>query len=170
MRLLRYGIVLLFSTMVMVSGAFAQDMKVGVIDFDRVLKESKGGKAAKAEIESRGKSIKGTLEKQEDELEKMKNKLEAEALVMSQEKRESQEREFRIKVNDFKSLQKKYAKDFKMFEAEVIKRIQKEVFDLVEDLGKQGQYDLIVERSMALYFKDSLDITDQLIKAYDRRK
>lgn len=150
--------------------SYGADDKIGIIDFQKVLKESKGGKAAKAEIETEGKRMEGKLKNQGEELEKMKKKLEAEILVMSRDMRENKEREFRIKVNDFKSLQKKYAQDFKGFEAKIIKKVQKEVFGLVEKIGKKGGYKLILERSAVLYYPDAIDITDILIKEYNAIK
>lgn len=156
--------------MLISGGALAADVKIGVIDFQRVLKESKGGQAAKAEIEKKGKSYENTLKNQGEELEKLKKKLEAEAMVMSKEMREDKERDFRIKVGDFKALQKKYATEFKEYEASVIQRVQKEVFGLVEKIGKKGGYLMILEKSAVLYYVDAIDITDEMIKQYDATK
>lgn len=147
--------------------AYAADTKIGVIDFQKVLRESKGGKKAKAEIENKGKGMEKKLKSEGEQLEKLKKKLEAEAMVMSREVREEKEREFRIKVGDFKALQKKYAGELREFEGEIIKRVQKEVFDIVESIGKSGAYDLILEKGTVLYHPDALDITDELIKRYD---
>lgn len=150
--------------------AAAADLKIGVIDFQRVLRESIGGKAAKAEIERRGESIEAALKQQRDDLEELKTKLEAEARVMSQDRREQQEREFRIKVNDFKSLQKKRAREFKQYEGEVIQEVQEEVFKLVEEIGQKNGFTLIVEKGLILYNSDAIDVTDQLITLYNAQK
>ncbi len=144
--------------------------KIGVIDFQRVLKESRGGKAAKAQIENRGKKMEAELKAKGEELEKLKKKLEAEALVMNEDARKEKERDFRIRVNDFKSMQQNYARDFKRFEADVIKKVQKTVFKLVEGIGNKDGYTLILERAMTLYHDDAVDLTDKLIKSYDAVK
>jgi outer membrane protein len=149
--------------------ALAQN-KIGVIDFQRVLRESIGGKAAKAEIEKRGESIEASLKKERDDLERKKTKLEAEARVMSADRRDKEEREFRIQVNDFKSLQQKRAREFKQFEGEIIERVQKEVFGLVEQIGAKNGFTLIVEKGLILYNDDSIDVTDQLITLYNAQK
>lgn len=156
-------------TALLATGAIAADLKIGVIDFQRVLRESNGGKAAKAEIERRGKSLESSLMKKGKELEAEKEKLEAEAMVMKPEARENKARDFKIKVMDFQALQKKSADDFKQYEVDVIRRVQKEVFGLVENIGKKGNYTLILEKGAALYHPNSIDITDQLIKMYDKK-
>jgi outer membrane protein len=155
-------------TFLLISQA-AADMKIGVVDFQRVLRESKGGKTAKTEIEKKGKSIEASLLKKGKALEAEKKKLEAEAMVMNEASRENKAREFKIKVMDFQALQKKSAEDFKQYEGDVIRRVQKEVFGLVEAIGKKGKYTLIIEKSAALYSPDGIDITDQLIKMYDKK-
>ena len=170
MKLMKWSAIGAIIGMLIVSGAWAADGKIGVIDFQRVLKESKGGRAAKAEIEKKGKAYEASLKSQGEELEKLKKKLEAESMVMSKEMRETKERDFRIKVGDFKALQKKYAGEFKEFETDIIQRVQKEVFGLVEKIGKKGGYLMILEKSAILYYVDAIDITDEMIKQYDAIK
>jgi outer membrane protein len=169
LKINRIAWLVLLTAFFWVSQAAAADVKIGVVDFQRVLRESKGGKSAKAEIEKKGKAIEASLRKKGGALEKEKKQLEAEAMVMNEASRENKAREFKIKVMDFQALQKKSADDFKKFETDVIRRVQKEVFTLVESLGKKGKYTLIVEKGAALYNPDGIDITDQLIKMYDKK-
>lgn len=169
MKLNRIAWMVSLLTLLFVSQAVAADLKIGVIDFQRVLRESSGGKAAKADIEKKGKGLEASLVKKSKDLEAEKKKLEAEAMVMNAESRENKAREFKIKVMDFQALQKKSADDFKQYEGEVIRRVQKDVFGLVETIGKKGNYTLILEKSAALYSPSGIDITDQLIKMYDKK-
>ncbi|WP_373500665.1 OmpH family outer membrane protein [Desulfococcus sp.] len=156
-------------TVLLTAQVFAADIKIGVIDFQKVLRESKSGKAAKAEIEKKGKSVESSLVGKGKALEAEKKKLEAEAMVMNADARETKAREFKIKIMDFQALQKKSAEDFKDYEMEIIRKVQKDVFSLVESIGKSGNYTLILEKSAALYNPNGIDITDQLIKMYDKK-
>ncbi len=145
--------------------------KIGVVDFQKILSVSESGKVAQAEINKQGKQMETELKKQGDEIEEIRTRLERESLVMAKEKREEKEREFRIKVNDFKTLQKKYASDFKEMEKRLITRIQNEVVGLIEEIGKKEGYLLILERREGglLYFPGALDMTDRLIQIYNER-
>lgn len=149
--------------------AFAAEIKIGVVDFQRVLRESKGGKAAKSQIEQKGKSVESSLVSKGKALEAEKKKLESEAMVMNADARENKAREFKIKVMDFQALQKKSAEDFKEYEVGVIRKVQKDVFGFVETIGKRDNYTLILEKSAALYNPSGVDITDQVIKMYDKK-
>ncbi len=169
MKAVRTAGLTVFITLFFFVSAYGADTKIGIIDFQKVLRESKGGKAAKAEIETKGKGMEKNLRDQGEQLEKLKKKLEAEAMVMSKEVREEKEREFRIKVGDFKALQKKYADELRDFEGEIIKRVQKDVFDIVEAIGRSGNFQLILEKGAVLYYPDALDVTDELIKRYNAK-
>lgn len=151
-------------------GHSADPAKIGVVDFQRVLKESTAGKAAQEEITQKGKEMEASLQGKKDEIEDLKSRLERESLVMNRDQREEKEREIRIKINDAKSLQKKYMEDFKQYEARLITKIQQEFFELVEEIGKQDGYTLILERVGVLYGADAVDITDEMIRRYNARK
>lgn len=158
-----------FICLIMTSAAFGASLKIGVVDFQRVLRESKAGKAARAEIEQKGHSMEAEIKTKGEGLENEKKKLEAEALVMTKEVKEQKARDFRMKVNDFAELQKSYAMDFKNFETQKIREIQKAVAEVVEQIAKKGKYTMIVERSRVLYYQESIDVTDEVIKMYDKQ-
>ena len=145
--------------------------KIGVVDFQRILEVSSAGKSAQAEIKSQGEKMEADLKKKGSELEELKKKLEREALVMSREMREEKEREFRIKINDFKSLEKKYKEEFKVLNNRLVDRIKKDLYELIEEIGKKEGYLLIIEKWEAgvVYAPISIDITDKLIIQYNEK-
>ena len=145
--------------------------KIGVVDFQRILEVSSAGKSAQAKIKSQGEKMETDLKKKGSELEELKKKLEREALVMSMEMREEKEREFRIKINDFKSLEKKYKEEFKVVNNRLVNRIKKDIFELIEEIGKKEGYLLIIEKHEAgvMYSPTAIDITDKLIIQYNKK-
>jgi len=145
--------------------------KIGVIDFQRVLMTSSAGKASQVEINKQGKAMEAELKKTQEELEEIKKRIEREALVMSKETREEKEREFRIKVNDFRTLENKFKQDLNNLNKRLVKRLQDDVFELVEEIGKKEGYLLVVEKMEGgvVYAPSSIDITDKLIQLYNTR-
>ncbi len=143
--------------------------KIGIVDFQRILKTSSAGKKATAEINKRGKKIEADLQKRGEEIEATKNKLERESLVMSREMREEKEREIRININDFKTLQKKYVAEFKEQEKRLVARIQEELLEIISEMGKKEGFLLILEKREAgvMYSPNTIDITDRLIQKYN---
>ncbi|MBE9530619.1 MAG: OmpH family outer membrane protein [Proteobacteria bacterium] len=143
--------------------------KIGIVDFQRILKTSSAGKKATAEINKQGKKIEADLKKKGEEIEATKNKLEREALVMSREMREEKEREIRIKINDFKTLQKRYVAEFKEHEKKLVGRIQEKILTIIDEMGKKEGFLLILEKREAgvMYSPNTIDITDRLIQKYN---
>jgi outer membrane protein len=167
MSIVTMAIVGLFST-----GVFAADVaKIGVIDFEKVLKTSSAGKLTQKELKKKGEEFQGKLKKEKDTLDAVSKAFEREALVLSPEKKREKERDFRIRVNDFKKMQEDYSKELRRIEIEKINQIQKDVFEITNVLGKDEGFLLIIERKTAgvIYMPSSIDITDKLIKKYNAK-
>jgi outer membrane protein len=151
-----------------VGSALAADVaKIGVVDIQRVLENSSAGKAAQAQIKERFGKLEDDLKKHGAEIEELRKQLEREAMVMSQDKREDKERQYRIKVGDLQSLEKRYRAEVKELQQKLLGRINNDVVKLIDQIGKEEGFLLIVRSEAALYNPTSIDITDRLIQQYN---
>lgn len=154
----------------MVSTAFGADMtKIGIIDFERIMKESSAGKMNQKTLNTKGTELKEKLEKERQRLDEIGQALEKEALVLSDEKKREREREFRNQVEDFRIMQQDYTNELKNLEIKMINDMQKAVFDIANDLGKKEKYTLIIEKKNAgvIYVAEQVEITDMVIEKYN---
>jgi outer membrane protein len=149
------------------SGFCADVAKIGVVEFQRLFENSDAGKEIKAEITTQGKKMEVALKEKGAEIEELKKRLEREALVMSKEMREEKEREFRIKVNDIKTLQKKYELELQGVQKKLMAGLQSETLEIINEIGKSGGYLLIMDKRGVLYSPSTNDITDDVIKKYN---
>lgn len=149
------------------SGLCADVAKIAVVEFQRLFENSDAGKEIKAEITTQGKKMEAELKEKGVEIEEMKKRLEREALVMSKEMREEKEREFRIKINDIKTLQKKYEADLQGVQKKLMGGLQSETLEIIDQIGKSGGYLLIMDKRGVLYSPTTNDITDEVIKQYN---
>ena len=133
----------------------------------RVLVASDPGKAAQAELKKVGTKLEENFKTREAEIIKLKEALEREAMVMSRETREDKEREYRIKVNDFKALQKKSMQELKAQENKLVSQIREELKGIIEEVGKKEGYLLIIDKAVLHYYPSTIDATDQVIKKYN---
>ncbi|MGD8521689.1 MAG: OmpH family outer membrane protein [Desulfobacterales bacterium] len=157
--------IIIVNCMVVTGAAMAADVaKIGVIDLQRVLETSNPGKAAQVEIKKQKEEMETDLKQKGAEIEQIRQRLERESMVMSKEAREEKEREVRIKLNDFKTLQKRYRSELQAIEKKLVNQLQGEVFSIVEDLGKKEGYLLIISKIGVLYSPTTIDITDKLIQ------
>ena len=133
------------------------------------METSDAGKAAQAQIKKQKEKMEADLKAKGTEIEQISQRLEREAMVMSKESREKKEREARIKLNDFKTLQKKYRSSLQALEKKLVTELRDDTIALVDEIGKKEGYLLIITRVGVLYSPNSIDITDQLIKRLNDR-
>jgi outer membrane protein len=151
--------------------ALAADVaKIGVIDFQKILETSAAGKAIQAELKSKNEMMAADLQKKGTEIENISKRLERESMVMSKEMREEKEREHRIKVNDFKSLQKKYRAELQKLQVELMQKLQTDLNAVTAEIGKKEGYLLIMDKRGVVYAPTSVDLTDKIIQMLNKKK
>ena len=103
------------------------------------------------------------LQKRGAEIEIIRKRLERESKVMGKEMREEKERESRIKINDFKTLQKKYRSNLQKIEGSLMNQLKTEIDEIVKGMGKKEGYLLIINKFGVIYSPNSIDVTDKVI-------
>lgn len=151
------------------SAGAADVAKIGIIDFQKVLTESEAGKSVQGRIQEKGREMEKNLMALGQEIETLSEQMSREAMVMSKEKREEKQREIEIKKYDFQSLQKKYQMEFRELESVEVEKLKNEIFSLAEKIGKKEGYLLILEKTAAIYYPSSIDMTDVLIEEYNKK-
>ena len=171
MHILKWTLSIIMVNCMLAAGtAMAADVaKIGVVDLQRVLETSNPGKAAQAEIKKEKVKMETNLKQKGAEIEQIRQRLERESMVMNKEAREEKEREARIKLNDFKTLQKRYRSELQALEKKLVNELHSELFSIVADLGKKEGYLLIISKIGVLYSPTTIDITDTLIQQLNRR-
>ncbi len=168
-RLMLLTVVLL--TLVAVPAAIAADaMKVGYVDLQKALNLSAAGKAAKEKMKAKFKDYDVDVQKKQDELKKLKDELEKQAMLLSAEARAAKERDYQQKVKDYQRLTKDIQEELQRTDADYTRKILEEIFKVVQQIGKQEGYTLILEKteSSILYASDGIDMTDRVIQAFDK--
>jgi outer membrane protein len=146
------------------SSTAADVAKIGVVDLQKILQTSTAGKSIQAQLKSQKQKMEADLKQKGAEIENIGKRLERESMVMSKEMREEKEREQRIKINDFKTLQKKYRSELQRLEAKLMQQLQSDIQQLVDEIGKKEGYLLIINKFGILYSPSQIDITDTLIQ------
>ena len=171
MRDLKSACVITIFILVFLSNiTFAADVaKIGVIDLQKILGTSTAGKSIQAELKKEKDKMEADLKKKGAEIENIRKRLERESMVMGKEMREEKERESRIKINDFKSLQKKFRSDLQKLEGNLINRLKTDIDEIVKEIGKKEGYLLIINKFGVIYSPDSIDVTDKVIGRLNKK-
>lgn len=149
----------------------AQATSIAVFDAQEVLDSIDEGKSAVAKLEKEASEKKQTIENKQKELEKMKKDLDAQALVLSKEALAAKEKDFQAKYIDFEKLRMEAQRDLQQKELAATGEIFKKINAVIQKLGKEGNYDFVLEKNQGAvtYYKSSdSDITKKVIAEYNK--
>ena len=177
--------VVLTSLLVAPVQVFSQEMKVGIVDLLRALRESEAGKVASESLSESGRDFQTELQskglsvaEQEEALRQQAAEFQQKRLLYSedvQREREEellrQQREVQRLKEDTVRLQRDAEADFRLQENRLRDQILEEIMDVILAIGEREKFTVIIERSQVLFFDgEQLDLTDQVIQEYDKTK
>jgi outer membrane protein len=150
----------------------AAEVKIGYINVKRVFNDSKRGLKEKEAFTVKVNEVKKKIDKKRDEIQAMKESLEKKAAMLSEQARRDQEKEYQQQVREYEWLVKDSNEELKKMEQEMLDKLMKSLQKVVESIGAKENYTLILEEnaSSVLYALKEMDITDQVIKAFDAAK
>lgn len=149
--------------------SYAQDtLKIGAIDIQKILNECEAGKKAKADLETLIKSKESVIDKKGEEIEKLRGELKNQASVLSDEARKNKEEELEKLLRDYQRTVQDSQEEVKKKEGELTETILKGIHELVKKIGKEEKYTLIIEKSLVVFSNKSIDITDKVLKEYNK--
>ncbi|MCK9240968.1 OmpH family outer membrane protein [Desulfocurvus sp.] len=154
-----------FALLLLVSSAAAAQGPVGVVDMPRIIKESEPGQQARATLQETFKSTQEDLDRQKNELEKMRADLQNQSLVLSQSAKEDKEQEFKRRIRDLQDSVQSFQRKYKAEEDKLSEPIITVIFEALRDYGKKNGYAMIVDGNNAgvLYVEEKTNITDAII-------
>ena len=160
-----------FSLAAFSSGFCADVAKIGVIDFQKIMDTSSAGKLIRTQISENKKKAEKKLTEEGTAIRQMERAFERERLVLSDEKRVEKQREIRNRKEDFDGLTKKETIALRKFAGQLQNKLLKEIFGIVEEIGKSEDYLIILERQKggAVYFPSHIDITDRVIDIHNKK-
>jgi len=157
---------------VALAGSAAAELKIGVVDLQRALNESAAGKKAKDQFKVEVDRMQDSLKREKDSLDRMKDDLEKKSAVVKEEQRKTMADDFERKRRDLRRKLEDSDAELRKKDSELTSGILKEIAGVIQEIGEREGYTLIFETSSAavLYGSKSIDITEEVIKAFDAKR
>jgi len=149
-----------------------EPLKIGFVDVQKALNASSSGKTAVEKLRTLFEEKKAELEREKAAIEQRKDELDKQALLMNDATRREREdairrleRNWTRKINDSKEEMGKQ-------EARYLDQIRVDLLKVIEELGREKGYLLILEKnaSAVMYAPVSIDMTEEVVKRYDAWK
>jgi outer membrane protein len=164
---------ILLSLCLLSPAVMAQEaVKIGFVDMQRALNESAEGKRALSELKSLMEEKRASLQQEKAIIEQKKEELDNQGLLLNEATRLEREEEIRRLERDHSRRFSDTKDELSGLEGKFTGRIRTELLQLVNAIGKENSYLLVLEKqfSAILYAPESIDMTDLVIQRFDELK
>jgi len=155
------GILALVGTLV-VSPVFAAELKIGVVDYGRLVEESPQAKSALESIRTEFTPRQRDLQNQQASLKSKEDRLQKDGATMSPEQRSNSEKDLRDSYRELQRKQQEVQDDFNARRNEEMSRLQKNLIEQVRIYAKAQNFDLVIADGV-IYTTPTIDITPQIL-------
>lgn len=143
--------------------AQAQEIKIGFVNLDRVLRDASAAKAAQVKLESEFTRREKDLNDGENRLKAASDRLEKDAATLSETERLRRQRELVEQDRDLQRKRREFQEDLNQRKNEELSTVLDRANRVVKQIFDQEKFDLIVQE--AVFASPKVDITDKVIKA-----
>jgi len=159
------GMVACFSA----SAADSGELKIGIMNVQKVLVQSNAGMKAKEKFEQRKNELEASFAADQEALQELKDTIDKKSSVWSKEKKEEKILEFNKMRRDLQTRSKDGQMEMKRLQDNELEPIIKELEQVVNTFGDEQGYSMILDSKNGVVFYDRAhDISDALIEELNK--
>ena len=145
--------------------AQAQELKIGYVNSDRVLREATLAKAAQAKLESEFSKRQKEGEDSANKLKAAADKLDKESPTLSEAERNRRQRDLVEQDRELQRKRREFQEDLNQRKNEELASVVERANKVVKQIYESEKYDLILQGDVVIFASARIDITDKVIKA-----
>jgi outer membrane protein len=140
------------------------EMKIAVLDLNKVMMDSPQLEAAKTKLKSKFDSREKEILAAQKAFQSDVEKFSKDSPTMKTEDQKAAQQKVIDQQKKLQDMQTKFQNDLNAAQGDAMKGIVKKVEGIVEKIAKKKKYDLILAKAGTAYSKPGLEITDDVIK------
>jgi outer membrane protein len=144
-------------------GAQAEDLKIGYVNSERVLREAVPAKAAQAKLETEFSKREKELQEVAARLKTAADKLEKEGPTLAEAERTRRQRDLVEQDREFQRKRREFQEDLNQRKNEELSAVVERANKVIKQIFETEKYDLILQE--AVFAGPRVDITEKVIKA-----
>lgn len=147
------------------SAAASAESKIGFVDMQAVIAKSEPGLKAMEQLKTQFQGMKDNLDAQKKSLDALREELQKQSMMLSQEAKLDKETQYKRKVRDFQDMGQNYQRKLQQAEQNLSKPIIEKLLGVVQDYGKKNGYTAIFDKQASglVYQQDNVDLTNAII-------
>lgn len=147
----------------------AGPMKIGMVDMQKILRESKNSQKVRTAFMKDIEKKKAAITAKEGEVRKLEEefgRLEPGAMEARKQKGDQIKHEMR----ELQYLREDAEGELKRKEVEITQKVIGEIMLIVRNYARSERFTVILDRMAVITAEESIDITDRILKLYDAQK
>ncbi|HEY9159804.1 MAG TPA: OmpH family outer membrane protein [Desulfomonilia bacterium] len=148
--------------------AYAEGNKIGTIDINRVMNDSKQGKAIQATMNKMFQDKQAEAEKYYQKVKSISDQLSAETPAMKQDAKAKLMKQYQQATQELKKFEDSADSELQSKKAALVRPMQDALVELINNFAKKNAYDYIFMREALVYAPESSDITQIILDAFDK--
>ncbi len=153
---MRKILILSFCFMLLFASTAQAEMSVAVFNLQDVANKSDALKAAKAKMQKEYDGKKKELDAKRAKVEKL-------VTAMGNSPTKEQQTEFMRIKDEYNEAANLYVQNIRKAEMDIREKIDAIIIQAAQNLGKEKNYDLILDTTAAIYFKSTMDVTNDML-------
>jgi len=146
-------------------GAQAQELKIGYVNSDRVLRDATPAKAAQAKLEAEFSKRQKEGDDAAARLKAAAEKLDKDAPTLSEAERNRRQRELVDQDRELQRRRREFQEDLNQRKNEELASVVERANRVIKQIYESEKYDLILQGDAMVFVGPRVDITEKVIKA-----
>ncbi|ESQ14528.1 MAG: OmpH family outer membrane protein [Thiohalocapsa sp. PB-PSB1] len=141
----------------------ATDIRIAVIDPNRIVEESPQYEEARRMLSTEAKERETEVLNQQEDLDRLTAKLERDGALMSEDEVQRLQTDIRARKRRLRYAKAELQEDFALRQTELRTKLVKQVEEVVQRIAKENGIDVILSEGL-VYFSDRVDISGEVIE------
>jgi Skp family chaperone for outer membrane proteins len=147
----------------------ANASNIAILDLEKIIKESKAMRDIQNKVNKRQDEYQKEVTKKQNDLENEQKSIEAKKTVLSKDGFEKEVQKFEKKVDDLKTYVDRKQNSLKKASMESMSKVNEIIKEIIGEISKDKNYEVIIPASQTVFFEDSLDISEEVLKKLDKK-
>ena len=161
---------ILFFFFIQANPSDAKDVRIGVIDIQKAVSNTKEWKKEFSSFKVKFEKEKKSIIVKEGQLKKKIQDFGKQSMLINPALKKTKEDELLKKKREFERYVQDKNEDFAKQEKEITGKILKKMVLIIKNIGKSKNFTMVLEKKMSIYFDESLDLTSLATRTYDKKK
>lgn len=147
--------------------AFAQTPTIGVIDVQKVVRDSEIGKKALAEVKTLTDKKQIEINQRQTAIQTMQDKLDKQKDILSAEAQEKLRNDINKGMTDLRRFREDSEQEIQAKLTVALKGLEEKVVPIIQKMGSERGYSIILTKDALIYASPKNDITDEVIRLFN---